>query len=80
LGSKIKAVAEIVAESNSNGRRVEPPKSGPSHQEKGKAASRTVTFAKEVDEKEGEDDDDEDRCTDSSDDYVSHGMYRDIIA
>ena len=31
LGSKIEAVAEVVAESSSNGKRVEPPESGPSH-------------------------------------------------
>ncbi len=37
-------------------------------------------FAKEIDEKEDENDDDEDRGTDSGDDYVSHGLYRDIIA
>jgi len=30
--------------------------------------------------KEGEKDDDEDRGIESGDDYVSHGMYRDIIA
>jgi hypothetical protein len=80
LGSKIEAVAEVVAESNINSRRVEPPESGPSHQEKGKAISRSVSFAKEVDEKEGENDDDEDRVIDSGDDYISHGLYRDIIA
>ncbi len=80
LGSKIEAVAEVVAESGSSNRRVEPPHSGPSHQEKGKAASRSVSFAKEIDEKEDENDDDEDRGIDSGDDYVSHGLYRDIIA
>jgi hypothetical protein len=80
LGNKIEAVAEVVAESNSINRRIEPPESGPSQQEKGKAASRSVSFAKEVDEKEDENDDDEDRGTDSGDDYVSHGLYRDIIA
>ena len=78
--NKIEAVAEVVAVSNSSNRRVELPESGPSHQEKGKAATRNVSFAKEVDEKEDENDDDEDRGTDSGDDYVSHGLYRDIIA
>ena len=80
LGSKIEAVAEVMAKSNSSSRRVEPPESCQSHQEKGKAAQRIVSFAKEVDEKEGKNDDDEDRGTDSGDDYVSHGMHRDIIA
>ena len=56
LGSKIEAVAEVVAESNSNSRRVEPPQSGPSQQEKGKAVSRSVSFAKGVDEEEDEND------------------------
>ena len=79
LGSKIVAVAEVVAELNSSNRHVEPPESDLSHQEKGKVASRCVSFAKEVDEKEDENDDDEDRGIDSGDDYVSHGMYRDII-
>ena len=41
---------------------------------------RNVSFAKGVDEKEDENDDDEDRGTDSGDDYVPHGLYRDIIA
>ena len=80
LGSKIEAVAEVVAESNKRNRRVEPPQSGPSHQEKGKAAARNVLFEKEIEEKESENDDDEDRGIDSGDDYVSHGLYRDIIA
>ena len=80
MGNKIEAVAEVVAEGNSSIRRVEPAESGPSNQEKGKAAPRSVSFAKEVDEKEGENDDDEDRGIDNGDDYVSHGMYRDIIA
>ena len=80
MGSKIEAVAEVVVESNISSKRVEPPESGPSHQEKGKAAPRNVSFAKEVDEKEGENDDDENRGIDSGDDYVSHGMYRGIIA
>ena len=80
MGSKIEAVVKVVAESNSSNRRVEPPQSGPSHQEKGKAAARNVSFEKEVDEREGEHDDDEDRGIDSGDDYVSHGLHRDIIA
>jgi hypothetical protein len=80
LGSKIEAVAEVVAESNRSSRRVEPPQSGPSQQEKGKVAVRSVSFAKDVDEKESENDDDKDRGTDSGDDYGSHGLYRDIIA
>jgi hypothetical protein len=69
LGSKIEAVAEVVAESNNSSRRVEPPQSGPSHQEKGKAPARSVSFEKEVDEKEDENDDDEDRGTEGGDDY-----------
>ena len=80
MGSKIEAVAEVVAESNNSSRRIEPQESGPSQQEKGKAVSRSVSFAKEVDEKEDENDDDEDRGIDSGGDYVSHGLYRDIIA
>jgi len=83
LGSKIEAAAEVVAESSSSSRRVEQPESGPSHQEKEKAAPRSVSFAKEVGEKEGENNEDEnnddDRGIDSGDDYVSHGIYRDII-
>ncbi len=50
----------------------------------GKVASRNVTFAQEVDEKESGDDEDENPENDlginSGDGYVSHGMYRDIIA
>ena len=69
-----------MAESNGGSRCVEPPQSGPSQQEKGKAAVRSVSFAKHVDEKEDENDDDEDRGTDSGDDYVSHGLYSEIIA
>ena len=80
MSIKIEAVVEVVAESNSSSKRVETPQSGPSQQEKGKAAPRNVSFAKAVDEKEGENDDDDDRSIDSGDDYVSHGMYRDIIA
>ncbi len=80
LGIKIEAVVEVVAESNSSSKRIEPPESGPSRQEKGKVASCSVSFAKEVDEKEGENDDNEDWGTYSGDDYVSHGLYRDIIA
>ncbi len=49
LRSKIEAVAEVVAESNSNTKRIDPPESCPSQQEKGKAASRSFSFAKEVD-------------------------------
>jgi len=62
--------------------RVEPPKSGPSQQEKGKAASRNLSFGKEVDENQERkaDDDDDDFGEDSADDYVSHGLYRDVIA
>jgi hypothetical protein len=80
LGSKIEAVEEVVAESNSSNKRVEPPESGPSRQEKGKVAARNVSFAKEVDEKEGETDEDKDRGIDNGDDYVSHALYRGIIA
>jgi len=81
MGSKIEAVAEIVAESSIPSRRVEPPESGPSHQEKVKAAARIVLFARKVDEKEDESDNNEDdHCIDSGDDCVSHSLYRDIIA
>jgi len=80
LGSKIEAVAIVVAEGNSNNRRVEPSESSPSYQEKEKAAACNVSFANEVDEKKGEIDDDADRGIDSGDDYISHGLYRDIIA
>ena len=80
LGSKIEAVAEVVAESSSSSRRVEPPQSGPSQQEKGKAVSRSVSFAKGVDEEEDENDEDVYRETDSGDSYVSHCLYRDIIS
>ena len=80
MGSEIEAVAEVVAESTRSSRRIEPPESGPSHQEEGKAAPRSVSFVNEVDEKEGENDDDEDRGIDNGEDYVSHGMHRDIIA
>jgi hypothetical protein len=79
LGSKIEAVAVVEAKSSSSSRRVDPPESGPSHEEKGKSATRSVSFAKEVDEKDGEIDDDENRGIDSDDDYVSHRLYRDII-
>ena len=79
MGSNFEVVAEVVAETSSGSRRVEPPESGSSHQEKGKAAPRSVSFAKVVDEKKGENDDDDDRGTDSGDDYVSHGLYRDDI-
>jgi len=84
LGSKIVAVAEVIAESSSSNIRVEPPESGPSHQEKEKVAARNVSFAKEVDGKEGENDEndynDDDRGIDSGDDYASYIMYRNIIA
>ncbi len=83
LGSKIETIADVVEGSSSNNTRVEPPQSGPSQQEKGKVVSRSVTFAKEVDEKESEDDEDEnpedDLGINSGDGYVSQGMYRDII-
>ncbi len=73
-------VAEVITESNSSSIRVEPPESGPTHQEKGKAASRNVSFATWLDENEGENDDYEDRGIDIGGDYVSHGLYCDITA
>ncbi len=54
LGSKTEAVAEVVADISRSMRLVEPPESDPSHQEKEKVAPRNVSFAKGVDEKEGE--------------------------
>jgi len=47
----LEAVAEVAAKSSSSRRRFEPAESGPSHHEKGKAAARIVSFAREVDEK-----------------------------
>ncbi len=83
MGSKIETIADVVAGSSSNITRVEPPQSGPSQQEKEKVASRSVTFAQEVDEKESRDDEDEspedDLGIDSGDGYVSHVLYRGII-
>ncbi len=83
LGSKIESVAEIVAESSSS-RRVEPLHSGPSHRERGKAAARSVLFALGADDKKEENDVKEENAgevgSDGGDDYVSHNLYRDIIA
>ena len=60
---------------------VEPPKSDPPQQEKGKAAARSVSFKKEIDDrKEVNDDDDDNFSEDNRDDYVSHCLYRDIVA
>ena len=83
MESKIESVAKIVAESSSN-THVEPSESGPSRQEKGKDAARIASFATEVDGKEdqndGNNDNDDEFGIDNGDDYVSHSMYRDIIA
>ena len=81
LSSKIESVVEVVANSSS-GRPVEQQSSGPSQQEKGKAAVRGISFAPVVDEQESEEEDaDEDNFgSDSTDGYVPHGLYRDIIA
>ena len=78
LSSKIESVVEVVESSSS--RPVEPPKSDPPQQEKGKAAARSVSFEKEVDDKEENEDDDDNFGEDGGDDYVSHSLYRDIIA
>jgi hypothetical protein len=80
LSSKIESVVEVVANSSSS-RPVEPPKSDPPQQEQGKAAARSVSFEKEVDDRKEENEDgDENFGEDGGDDYVSHGLYRDIIA
>jgi hypothetical protein len=82
LGSKIETIKDVVAGSSSNITRVELPQIGPSHQEKGKVVSCNVTFAKEVDEKEDDEDEnpEDDLGIYNGDNYVSHGLYRDIIA
>jgi hypothetical protein len=84
LENTIETIADVVAGSSSNNTRVEPPQSGPSHHEKKKVASRSVTFAKEVEEKELKEYEDEnpedDLGIDSGDGHVSHGLYRDIIS
>ena len=75
-------MVKVVKESSSSGR-VEPKQSVPSREEKGKAASRSVSFAldTEVDSDEEEEDVDEfDAIQSAGDDYVSHGLYREIIA
>ncbi len=50
MESKIESVAELVAESNSS-KSVDPLERGPSREEKGKAAARSVSFARGVDGK-----------------------------
>ncbi len=81
-GSKIESVEEVVAESSSS-KRVEPLESGLSHQEKGKTAAHSVSFTREVDGKEGENegyDENDELGTDNGNDYVSDSRYGDIIA
>ena len=72
LSSKIESVVEVVESSSS--RPVEPPKSDPPQQEKGKAVARNVSFGKEVDDKEENEDDDDNFGEDGGDDYVSHSL------
>ena len=80
LWSKIESVVEVV-ENSSSRRPVELPKSDPPQQEKSKAVARNVSFEKEVDERKEENDDKDDNFgEDNGDDYVSLGLYRDIIA
>jgi len=80
LSTKIESVVEVV-ENSSRSMPVEPPKSDPSKQEKEKAAARNVSFENEIDDrKEVNDDNDDNFGEDNGDDYVSHNLYRDIIA
>jgi hypothetical protein len=81
LSCKIESVVEVVAGSSS-GKPDEQQSSGPSQQEKDKAAIRNISFAPMFDELEEEEDDGDidDLGSDNVDGYVSHGLYRDIIA
>jgi hypothetical protein len=83
LGSKVESVAEIVPKSSSS-KRVKPPEIGPSQQEKGKAATRKFSFVRGVDGKEdgndGNDNTDDEFGIKSGDDYVSHNLYRGLVA
>ena len=67
MSSKIESVVEVLENSSSN-RPVEPPKTYAPHQEKGKAAARSVSFEKEVDDKKEENDDGEENFGEDSGD------------
>ena len=79
LGSEIRSIVKVVGESSSE-ERVDH-KSGPTQKEKGKAASRSVSFdIQEDDEDENDENNDIEVRENLTDDFVSHGYYRDIIA
>jgi hypothetical protein len=81
LGSKIESAVEIV-EKNSSSKSVEPLQSAPSRKEKKEAAARIATFQQgsEREEEASDTEDDPMLGTGIGDDYVSHALYRDIIA
>jgi hypothetical protein len=86
LGSEFRSVLKVVAENESHRIKDARKKSGPSHKDTGKAASRNVLFADlEEDDKEIKGDDNNNDNGNSDDeydveDYVSHSFYMNRIA
>ena len=86
LGSDVRTCISLVG-ANENKRINDTTESDPSQKGKGKAASRSVSFAEfQEDDREVQDDDDDNNDDDSDyeigevDDYVSHLYYRDRLA